>query len=415
MSKNLKIGLFGFGVVGQGLLDIIQSQSLNLEIIKIAIKDPKKKRSLNEDLFTTNHDEILNNSEINTVVELINDADAAYNIVTTALKNGKNVVSANKKMIATHLKELVDLQKQYGTSLLYEGAVCGSIPIIRNLEEYYDNELFHALSGIFNGSSNYILTKIFNENQSYDAALKEAQALGFAETDPILDVGGYDPKYKLAIATAHAYGLFINPDHILNIGIQNLSLHDIKYAREKNFRIKLVPMARKVSTNKIVTYVLPKLVTKDDFLYNVDNEYNAVTVQAAFADKQFFFGKGAGGHPTGAAVLSDIAALRYDYRYEYKKYHSENGVQHTDDILLEIYLRYADEDLITLLDFDHISERYSANDFKYVIGTVKLENLIKNRDLLVADDVFIAYTGRQIYKEDKFSSQVYEKVLQEIV
>lgn len=415
MSKNLKIGLFGFGVVGQGLLDIIQSQSLNLEIIKIAIKDPKKKRSLNKDLFTTNHDEILNNSEINTVVELINDADAAYNIVTTALKNGKNVVSANKKMIATHLKELVDLQKQYGTSLLYEGAVCGSIPIIRNLEEYYDNELFHALSGIFNGSSNYILTKIFNENQSYDAALKEAQALGFAETDPILDVGGYDPKYKLAIATAHAYGLFINPDHILNIGIQNLSLHDIKYAREKNFRIKLVPMARKVSTNKIVTYVLPKLVTKDDFLYNVDNEYNAVTVQAAFADKQFFFGKGAGGHPTGAAVLSDIAALRYDYRYEYKKYHSENGVQHTDDILLEIYLRYADEDLITLLDFDHISERYSANDFKYVIGTVKLENLIKNRDLLVAYDVFIAYTGRQIYKEDKFSSQVYEKALQEIV
>ncbi len=231
--------------------------------------------------------------------------------------------------------------------------------------------------------------------------------MGFAETDPILDVGGYDPKYKLAIATAHAYGLFINPDAILNIGIQNLSAHDIKYAREKNFKIKLVPTARKVNTKDIVTYVLPKLVTKDDFLYNVENEYNAVTVQAAFADKQFFFGKGAGGHPTGAAVLSDIAALRYDYRYEYKKYHSENGVKHTDNILLEIYLRYNDEDLIKLLEFDAISERYAASNFKYVVGTVKLENLIKNRDLLLDKNVFLAYTGRQIYKQEEVLGNVY--------
>lgn len=399
MSKNLKIGLFGFGVVGQGLLDIIQSQNLNLEIVKIAIKDPKKKRTLQPELFTTDRDEILNNGEINTIVELINDADAAYEIVTTALKNGKNVVSANKKMIATHLKELVTLQQKHGTSLLYEGAVCGSIPIIRNLEEYYDNELLHALSGIFNGSSNYILSKIFNDGQNYNSALKEAQHLGFAETDPILDVGGFDPKFKLAIATAHAYGLFINPEHILNVGIQNLSDNDIRYAKEKNFKIKLVPTAKKVDTHKIVTYVLPKLVAKDDFLYNVENEYNAVTVQAAFADKQFFFGKGAGGHPTGAAVLSDIAALRYDYRYEYKKYHADLAVAHTENILLEVYLRYADEALVDILDFDQISERYAAADFKYLTGTVELKNLIKNRDLLVDKDVFIAYTGRQVYKE----------------
>jgi homoserine dehydrogenase len=148
MSKKLKIGLFGFGVVGQGLHDIIRSQNLNLEIVKIAIKNPDKKRSLDGHLFTTSHDEILNNPEINTVVELIDDADAAFKIVKTALSNGKNVVSANKKMIAIHLQELVKLQAENGTSLLYEGAVCGSIPIIRNLEEYYDNELLHGISGI---------------------------------------------------------------------------------------------------------------------------------------------------------------------------------------------------------------------------------------------------------------------------
>lgn len=115
-------------------------------------------------------------------------------------------------MIACHLEELAAIQQEHGTSLLYEGAVCGSIPIIRNLEEYYDNELLHSVSGIFNGSSNYILSKIFNENQSYEGALKKAQELGFAETDPILDVGGYDPKYKLAIVASHAYGIYVDPE-----------------------------------------------------------------------------------------------------------------------------------------------------------------------------------------------------------
>jgi len=411
MSKKLKIGLFGFGVVGQGLHDIIRGQDLNLEIVKIAIKNPEKKRSLEAHLFTTNHNEILDNSEINTVVELIDDAEIAYNIVKRALISGKNVVSANKKMIATHLAELVELQEKHNASLLYEGAVCGSIPIIRNLEEYYDNELLHGISGIFNGSSNYILSKIFNENLEYGVALKQAQDLGFAESNPILDVGGYDPKFKLAIATAHAYGLFIDPNKILNVGIQNLSEHDIKYAREKNFKIKLVPTARKISTKQIITYVLPKFVKSDDFLFNVENEYNGVTVQAAFADKQFFFGKGAGGHPTGAAVLSDIAALRYDYRYEYKKYHQHNGLVHTDNVNIEVYLRYTHEYTLEKLQIDNIIERFSRNDYKYVIGNVSLKTLLANRDLLEQKDVFIAHTGRYTYTEQQILKVSEEEVI----
>lgn len=411
MSKKLKIGLFGFGVVGQGLNDIISSQNLNLEIVKIAIKNAGKQRSLPASLFTTSHDEILDNPEINTIVELIDDADAAFKIVKKALSNGKNVVSANKKMIAIHLEELVRLQTEHGTSLLYEGAVCGSIPIIRNLEEYYDNELLHGISGIFNGSSNYILSKVFNEGLAYDTALKQAQDLGFAETDPILDVGGYDPKYKLTIATAHAYGLFINPDNILNVGIQNLSDNDVKYAKEKNYKIKLVPTARKISTKQVVTYVLPKFVKSDDFLYNVENEYNGVTVQAAFADKQFFFGKGAGGHPTGAAVLSDIAALRYDYRYEYKKYTQQNGLIHTDKVNIEVYLRYVHEYTVEKLQIENIVERFSRNDYKYVIGNVSLKNLIANKDLLTQKDVFIAQTGKLNFTEEAIKAIAEEGIL----
>lgn len=411
MSKKLKIGIFGFGVVGQGLHDIIRGQDLNLEVIKIAIKNPDKKRSLDASLFTTDHDEILDNEEINTIVELIDDADAAFTIVKKALTNGKHVVSANKKMIANHLEELVELQAKHGTSLLYEGAVCGSIPIIRNLEEYYDNELLHGISGIFNGSSNYILSKIFNENMPYQEALKQAQDLGFAETDPIMDVGGFDPKFKLAIATAHAYGLFINPEKILNVGIQNLSEHDIQYAREKNFKIKLVPTARKISTKQVITYVLPKFVKSDDFLYNVENEYNGVTVQAAFADKQFFFGKGAGGHPTGAAVLSDIAALRYGYRYEYKKYNQHNGLIHTDNVNIEVYLRYTHEYTIDKLKIENISERFSRNDYKYVIGSVNLKSLLANKDLLFQKDIFIAHTGKLTYTEQQIQVIAGEEVL----
>jgi homoserine dehydrogenase len=394
MSKKLNIGLFGFGVVGQGLYDIIRTKDLNLEIVKIAIKNPEKERSLPAELFTTDRDEILNNPEINTVVELINDTEAAFEIVSRALSSGKNVVSASKKMIATYLNELIELQHKHGTSLLYEGSVCGSIPIIRNLEEYYDNELLHSISGIFNGSSNYILSKGFLEGLDYDSALKQAQDLGFAETDPIMDVGGYDAKYKLIIAAAHAYGVIIKPEDVLNIGIQNLAPSDLQYAREKNLKIKLVPIAKELDDKHVTLFVLPKFVNETEFLYNVEYEYNGVTVQAAFADQQFFFGKGAGGHPTGSAVLSDIAALRYDYAYEYKKAKSVNELKFTNDVEINIYLRYDDEYLVEALGFEHIQERYYSGSYKFVIGKINLQKLIANQQRISDNKAFVAFADQ---------------------
>jgi len=392
MEKKLKLGIFGFGVVGQGLYDIIKTKELNLEIKKFVIKHPEKKRSLPQELFYTDPDEILEDPEINTVIELIDDAEVAFDIVSKALRNGKNVVSANKKMIANHLKELVELQQKYNTSLLYEGAVCGSIPIIRNLEEYYDNELLHSVSGIFNGSSNYILSKMFNENLSYDIALKQAQDLGFAESNPTLDVGGFDSKYKLSIVASHAYGLFINPEEVLNLGIDGLSDMDVRFAREKNLKIKLIPTARKINEKQVILYVLPKFVSTDNIFYQVENEYNGVQVQAAFADQQFFYGKGAGGHPTGSAVLSDIAALRYDYRYEYKKHLVSPTSElegYSPNWDLDIYIRYEGDLLIEQLGFKSIKERYEAESFKYIIGTINLSKLIEHRELLRQEGVFI--------------------------
>ena len=412
MSKKLNIGLFGFGVVGQGLYDIIKTKNLNLEIVKIAIKNPEKKRSLPAEIFTTDKEEILNNPEINTIVELINDTEAAFEIVSRALSSGKNVVSASKKMIATYLEELIELQHVHGTSLLYEGAVCGSIPIIRNLEEYYDNELLHSISGIFNGSSNYVLSKGYLENLDYDTALKQAQDLGFAETDPTSDVGGFDAKYKLIIAASHAYGVIVKPEEVLNIGIQNLTASDLQYAREKKLKIKLVPVAKELDDKHITMFVLPKFVNETEFLYNVEYEYNGVTVQAAFADQQFFFGKGACGHPTGSAVLSDIAALRYDYQYEYKKAKEKKDLNFTNNVELNVYLRYEDESLVEALNFKHIHERYHSDSYKFVIGKINLQNLIDNEEQIAASKAFIAFAdqlaGVSLAPEVKLVAEVVE-------
>ncbi len=392
MITNLKIGLFGFGCVGQGLYDVLsKSSGIKADIVKICVKDRTKKRKLPMDYFTFDKNDILNNSEINLVVELIDDADEAFNIVKTAMTSGKSVVTANKKMVANHLTELVELQHKYNVSLLYEASSCGSIPIIRTLEEYYDNELLNSVSGIFNGSSNYILSKIFNENLDYATALKQAQDLGFAESNPLLDVGGFDAKYKLTIITAHAYGLFIQPDDILNFGIQNLSVADIDYARKSGKKIKLVNVARKLNDEEITVFTMPTFVAPHQYLYFVENEFNGVIVEAAFSDKQFYLGKGAGGHPTGSAVLSDISAVTYDYKYAYHKA-SQKKISYSKNVLLQLYVRYNDENELNLVEFENISEK----GIGFVIGTVTLENLLKKKTELQNSQLFIANTGRTV-------------------
>jgi homoserine dehydrogenase len=392
MTK-LKIGLFGFGCVGQGLYDVLaKSKGFKADIVKIGVKHKNKSRSIDEKIFTYDKFEILNNPEINVIVELIDDAEEAYHIVSYALKNGKHVVTANKKMVATHLKELVDLQQKHNVSLLYEASSCGSIPIIRTLEEYYDNEQLNSVSGIFNGTSNYILTKTIFENLSYADALKQAQNLGFAETDPTNDVAGFDPKFKAIIIASHAFGLFTTPDRVFNFGIETLSTHDIVYAKEKQLKLKLIPTIKKHSDGSISVFVLPQFVNTGNYLFNVENEFNGVTVEGVFSGKQFLSGKGAGGHPTGSAVLSDISALSYGYRYEYKKQHQNKDAKLNNDVLIKVYLRYEDESFIKKLSFNDISVKHSASDFKYIIGTLPLEKLIRHKDYILKNNLFIALT-----------------------
>ena len=402
MAKKLKIGLFGFGCVGQGLYYVLNnSTGFKADIVKIAVKDKTKDRSVSKDLITYDKSVILNDPEIDVIVELIDDADEAFNIVSEALKKGKHVVTANKKMLALHLEELYELQQKNNVSLLYEASAGGSIPIIRTLEEYFDNEELEKVSGIFNGTTNYILTKTINEKLSYPVALKQAQEKGFAESDPTNDVEGYDPKFKAVIIALHAFGLIIKPEEVLNLGITTLHENDIKYASEKGYKIKLTPVIQRLENDKVGILVAPSFVKETNQLFNVENEFNGVIVEGKFSGEQFLQGRGAGSYPTGAAVLSDISALSHGYKYEYKKHVQKHASDFTNDVIVEVYFRYNSNSDIEKITFDEISEKYNSGDYNYIVGKVNLQTLLANREYILKNKLFISLVNDKISLNSK--------------
>jgi len=373
--SQLTIGLFGFGTVGEGLYRVLrQKPTLAATIKTVCIKHPEKPRAAPSEIFTTEAAHILEDPEINVVIELIDDADAAYGIITEALRRGKAVVSANKKCIAEHLPALLELQRQTGTSFLYEGACAASIPVLRNLEEYYDNDLLQGLRGIVNGSTNYILSKV-EDGLSYRQGLFEAQAAGFAESDPRLDVEGHDAASKLVILLAHAYGIVAKPTELVYRGITALHPADARWAREKGYRIRLVATAKKLKRGSVAAFVLPQAVTPDDPLFGVRGEYNGVVIESGLADAQAFIGKGAGAFPTSSAVLSDLSALRYNYRYEYKKLRHGAPARLTDDFLLRAYISYPRLRDVPQEVFERIEEWHSTPERCHVVVRIRFADV----------------------------------------
>lgn len=396
-QKELVIGLFGFGVVGEGLYKVLQqTPSLNATLKRVCIKNPGKKRNAPDNLFTTDKKELLNDPDINVIVEVIDDAEAAFSIVKTALLNGKDVVSASKKMIAENLPALLKLQNQTGRSLLYESAACASIPVIRNLEEYYDNDLLHSIKAIVNGSTNFILTKMFEDGLDFKQSLLLAQQCGFAESDPRLDVEGYDALNKWIFLLTHAYGIIEKPEALLFNGILHIQQEDAAVAKSKNLQIKLVAQAQKLKNGNVAAFVLPQFVPADDHLSFVKNEYNGVVIESGFADKQFFYGKGAGSLPTASAVLSDIAALRYEYKYEYKKLYHHTPHSLDNSIRLRVYVSFEKTDIVPREEFDWVEEFHVHENRQYIIGGISLERLKSTKwwrepgtSLIVAPDPIV--------------------------
>jgi homoserine dehydrogenase len=411
-KQKLRIGLFGYGCVGSGLYEVLKrTPDFNAEIVKICVKDKQKQRNIPAHHFTYDKNELLEDESINVIVELIDNAEEAFDIVKQALRQKKAVVTANKKLLAEHFTELYLLQQQYDTPILYEAAVGGAIPIIRTLEEYYDNDTLSSIEGILNGTTNFILTKTAAEGKGYKEVLQEAKQLGFAESDPTLDVQAFDPKYKLTLLVAHAFGLIVKPEEILNYGIHHLTQRDVQYGIEKGYKLKLVAHASKEDPG-IKAFILPKFIKQDEAFYSVNNEFNAIQIEAAFSDKQLLKGKGAGSYPTAAAVLSDISALRYDYRYGYRKLEQHQHVSLNNDVLLTVYLRYQDSDIFDVLQFETVEEEFVSREYKYIIGSVSLQQILA-ADLNNRNDIFLAEIPEPLLTKspDNIKSEVLESIL----
>lgn len=386
--KKIEIGLFGFGVVGEGIYKVLkEKEQLGATIKKVVIKHPNKKRNAAEALFTTKANDILNDPSINLVVELIDDADAAFEIVKTSFTKGKSVVSANKKMIAEHHEELIALSKQHGVSFLYEASVCGSVPIIRNLEEYFDNDFLHSVEGIVNGSTNYILSEMINNGTSYAEALLDAQDAGFAEANPSLDVEGIDAVYKLGIIALHAFGKHIHQEDVIRKGITSLDSFDFQYAKEKNSVIKLIAKCHTNKNGELKDLtVLPTFLSKTTSLGQTNNEYNGVLVESALSDQQFFYGKGAGRYPTSSAILSDISAYQYGYQYAYKK--GSDNLSLEKQTVGKFYLSYGQNEKIDKSIFKTIDNEYISHERNYIVGDI-LFDALSNSDILTNQDISV--------------------------
>ena len=319
--KKVGIGLLGLGTVGQGVANIISQPKDRhplvgeLELVSVAVRNLKKKRdiSIPDSILTTNPTEIINNPNIQIVVEVMGGIEPAKSLIIQAIRAGKSVVTANKAVIARHGEEISNEAKAAGVYVLIEAAVGGGIPIIEPLKQSLGGNQITKVSGIINGTTNYILSRMDKEGVNYAEVLKDAQVLGYAESDPAADVEGSDAADKIAILSGLAFGGAINRAHIPTTGINLLEAIDVNYARKLGYGIKLLAISekgatqpRKEDSQPLSIWVEPTLVPEDNPLAGVNGVNNAILVEGNPIGQVMFFGPGAGSGPTASAVVADI-------------------------------------------------------------------------------------------------------------
>ena len=315
MSNVKKIGLFGFGTVAKGFYQILcQQRDLQVRIEKVCIKRPNLDRNGYKLHFTDQAQEILEDDTIEIVIEVTDDATLAKEIVKRALERGKSAISANKRMIAESLHEVNQWHQAYDSPFLYEAAVGGGIPIIYTIDHSLKDYRITKIRAILNGSSNYILSQMHQQNYSFDQALDQAQQKGFAESDPRLDIEGWDASFKLAILAYHSFDEILLPDSFLRESIQNISPLDIQQAHQLGQKIKSIASVEK-KKGKLHCHVKAEWLQSTDELYNVDNENNAISLETELSNTHTLIGKGAGSLPTGSAIFSDLKRILNGYKY----------------------------------------------------------------------------------------------------
>ena len=315
---TLKVGMLGAGVVGSQIArllianksDLASRAGANLELVAIAVKDAKLKRDgIPAALLTTDAKSIVNDPQIDLVIEVIGGIDPAKELILTALKNGKSVVTANKALLAKHGAELYAAADKANVDLYYEAAVAGAIPILRPLRESLVGDHVIRVMGIVNGTTNYILTKMDENGAAFADALKEAQVLGFAESDPTADIEGFDAAAKAAILAGLAFHSRVTDNDVYREGISKITAADVKVAKAMEMVIKLLAIAEVTPEGAVSVRVHPALISRSHPLASVRESFNAVFVEAQSAGQMMFYGKGAGGEPTASAILGDLVAV----------------------------------------------------------------------------------------------------------
>ncbi len=368
---------YGLGTVGEGFIDCATERNTPLPAA-VVVKNPHKTRKYP---VKTANDVVL--TDFDGILETTDDADSAFVWTAEALQAGKFVVSANKKMISERFLEWFDTALGSSAPFLYEAACCAAIPVVRLLDQYYAHEPIDVLQGIFNGTTNFILTRMFEHNKDYARALEEARRLGFAESNPTLDVNGSDTAHKLSILAIHAMGLYLAPSQIVRYGIPTLSDYDVRVARERGKTIKLMAEARRISEDGVALSVLPTFVGRESPFFSVGEEFNAVGLTARCTGPAFWLGKGAGGRATGGALLADLRAVEAGYRYTYTKFRSGQAPKPDPQAVETIYLRFHTDEAPDFVHFiDEPLRRHEAEKTGYYVGKVTIQELRRCIDVV---------------------------------
>ena len=362
--QQVNLGMIGGGTVGSGVFHALQLNGglmaarigVKVNLRKIAVKafDEPRPYEIPRSLMTTDWQSVVNDPQVDLVAELAGGTTVARTMVLTALRLGKPVVTANKALLSAHGEELFAAAQKHGTNLYYEASVCGGIPIIKSLREGFVGNRITHLYGIVNGTCNYILSRMKLEGADFDAVLKDAQAQGYAETPPDLDIDGWDSQHKIGILASLAHGFWVKPNDIYVEGIRHLSALDIKFANELGYTIKLLGMVKKCEVRsakcegrtRIQVSVYPTLIPNSHVLAGVNHVFNAVFVRGDVVGDTLFYGRGAGKDATASAVLSDLADAALDLKFGTKHRvpsfvaHERNGVVlPIDEIVSRYFVR----------------------------------------------------------------------------
>jgi len=316
-DKPVRIGMLGCGVVGSSVARLLLADTdelstragVKMELARIAVRTLKPYEGINPSLFTTDPFSIVNDPEIDLIIEVMGGIEPARELIMTAIENRKSVVTANKALLASHGAEMFTAAYAKGEDIYYEASVAGAIPIIRPMRDSLAGDFVTRLMGIVNGTTNYILTKMHEDDREFADVLKEAQALGYAEADPTADVEGFDAAAKAAILSGLAFHTRVTVDDVYREGISKITLEDVKIAKSMDHVIKLLAIAELTPADEISVRVHPVMLHRSHPLASVRDAYNAVFVEAESAGSLMFYGRGAGGAPTASAILGDVVAV----------------------------------------------------------------------------------------------------------